>query len=421
MIRLLDKTKVSWLDYLFVFCIIIYAGRATVFTRDLGDIRTLGNAFALVITFICFVHNRVRFTRQFFISIAVFLLYAILTSIKNKMINPFWISQWVIWLTISFVMCQGLGERLFVIVESALFQLCIIGLILWIIQLVKPVSIELLVRSLNFSKPYGGDYANNTVSANMIVYTLSSDVNSDSSFYFIKRNPGFAWEPGAFSSMICLGIFCNILRTNFRFYRNFPLLVFLVALFSTQSTTGFMTLFIMLIVWILVNKKYVWTIIVIPLLFAAFSLPFLRDKIIMEYQSLETINISQIHGGSLSRTFSFILDFQEFLRHPIIGLGGWAGGSYLNQMGYEVAAISGIGDILVRFGAIMTLLFAGLLVNASKCISYIWGTPNSYILVVVVLAMMYSYNLWTAPLFIAFWMFSVYCPASIKKKLFDEV
>ena len=150
MIRLLDKTRIPWFNYFYIFCIIIYAGKATVFARDLGDIRTVGNAFGLVITLLFFIINKVKLTSRYFKTILVFLLYAAVTSINNRMINPFWISQWIIWLTITFGMCKGLGTRLFVTVETILFHLSIISLGLWLLQIFSPSAVEQLVRALEF-------------------------------------------------------------------------------------------------------------------------------------------------------------------------------------------------------------------------------------------------------------------------------
>lgn len=413
MIRLLDKSKISLYNYFYIFCIIIYAGKATVFARDLGDIRTVGNAFALAITFIFFHNNHIDFSRNYLISLFVFLSYALVTSLKNHMISPFWISQWIIWLTIAYGICKAMGTKMFVTIETVLFHLCIIGIFMWLLQLIFPSFVELLVKTLSFSRPYGNGEANVTVAANMIVYTLAADVRGGfDNFFIFRRNPGFAWEPGAFSCFICLGIYCNILRNNIKFSNNRALWFFLIALLSTQSTTGFSTLVLMMGVWMLVNRKYGWGLVVVPIVWLIFSLPFVGDKMMMEYESLGTIDVDQLHGGALGRTYSLLLDFQEFLRHPIIGLGGWAGGTFLAQSGNETATISGIGDLLVRFGAIMSLVFFILLVKSCKKIQNDFQSSNSYILIAVILAMMYSYGLWTTPLYIAFWMYGIYSPIS---------
>ena len=121
-------------------------------------------------------------------------------------------------------------------------------------------------------------------------------------------------------------------------------------------------------------------------------------------------------SGSVGRLFSLQLNFEEFLRHPIIGLGGYAEGTWLALHGYDIATISGIGHMLVYFGAVMTALFLVLLFKACKYIKEKTNSSNSWILFVVILGMMVSYNLWKQPLYIAFWMFGIYACDNIKLK-----
>ena len=407
MVELLDKSRISLFNYFYLACIVLYAGKATVFARDLGDISTIGNAFALLLSIIFYFQNKIVFSKNYAKVIVVFLLYAAATSINNNMINPLWMSQWLIWITIAYFICQGFKERLFVAFETVLFHLSIIGVVLWTIQLVAPNIIAQLVKTFEFSKPYTED---GNVLANMIVYTLVNQDYGFSDFDLFARNAGFAWEPGAFASMICLAIFCNILRTNLSLKRNVSLWVFFVALFSTQSTTGFMIFMVMLAVWAIVNKKYIAIPLVIPAIIVLANLSFVNDKLLSEYEGLQNADFSGRSSGSFGRMYSFQLDFEEFLRHPILGLGGYQNGTWYKLQGYDFATISGIGHLLAYYGAIMTILFFYLLVRSCIKIKELFQTNNSFLLLVTIVGMMISYSLWGHPLYIAFWMFCVFCP-----------
>lgn len=414
MIRLVDKSHILSFNFFYVFCIVIYAGSATVFARDIGDIRTVGNAFALMISVVFFFLNRVKFSRSFFISVLVFLSYAAITSIINRMINPLWISKWLIWLTIAYLMCYGLGTKLFGIVETVLFYLCIIDIIFWLFMQIMPNTTAQLINMLSFSKPYAED---DNVLANIIVFTLG---NSDYGIHDFElsfgRNPGFAWEPGAFASMICLGIYCNVLRKGFRLRNNYVLWVFLIALFTTQSTTGFSILLTMLAMAFLSHNKKAFFFIVIPVAIAVFTLPFIGDKITTEIDnaSLDYVDMASYKGG-FSRTLSLIIDFQEFLRHPIIGLGGWTEGTELRQLNDEAATISGIGELLVTFGAVGTIIFLYMLIKSCIYIKSVTKSPYAFILFVPIILSMYSYVLWCSSLYISFWMFGLYASSNHKR------
>ena len=295
--------------------------------------------------------------------------------------------------------------------ETVLFHLSIIGVVIWAIQLVAPGFVYQLVKTLEFSKPYAeGD----NVLANMLVYTLVNQDYGNSDFNLVMRNAGFAWEPGAFASMICLALYCNILRTNLRIKGNRSLLVFLVALFSTQSTTGFMIFLVMLLIWMFFSRKFMLMPIVAPAIIAMFDLSFVRDKLFSEYDSLQTADYSKVSSGSFGRMYSFLIDFEEFLRHPILGLGGFQNGTWYKLQGYEFSTISGIGHLLAYYGAIMSALFFYLLFKSCKCIKVLFNTSNAYLLFVAVVGMMISYNLWDHPIYIAFWMFGLFCPVNNK-------
>lgn len=415
MILKTHNLQTSLFNYFFVFCLFIYAGSATVFARELGDIRTVGNAFAMFITAAFFVLNRIKLGKPYFISIAVFLLYAAITSFNNKMINPHWISEWMIWLTIAYLLCQGLKENLFAIVETVLCVLCVISLVFWGIHLIRPDLITTLVSVFEFSRPYAEEC---NVEANMILYTINADYSAND-FQLLLRNAGFAWEPGALACFACLGIYCNLLRTNLKLL-NPSLWVFLLTLASTQSTTGFIIFIMMIALWLALNKKYAYLILLVPVVIGLYELPFVKEKLTEEIDNMKYMDYSMVEGA-VGRLYSLQLNFEEFLRHPIIGLGGYTEGTWLAQHGYEVATISGIGNMLVYFGAIMTALFLFLLIKACLLIQKVFDSPNAWILIAIIIGMMVSYNLWKQPIFIAFWMYGVYGYDYVTKKTTTKI
>ena len=137
-----------------------------------------------------------------------------------------------------------------------------------------------------------------------------------------------------------------------------------------------------------------------------------------EADYLQYYDVDQLNGA-VGRFISFQLNFEEFLRHPIIGLGGYTEGTWLAQ-NYEIATISGIGEMLVFFGAIMTAVFVFLLIKSCKLILTIIESDNAWLLIVVVLGMMVSYSLWKQPIFIAFWLFGYYSIAPPEQYDYDD-
>lgn len=408
MIKLIDNTVISKFNFFYMFCMLVYLGYATVFARNLGDITTWGNTFALIITAILIKTNKIRFKSSYFISILVFLAFALVTTINNGIMNPMWISQWIIWLTITYCINYIFREKLFVVYETLMYYLCIISLVCWIINIIMPAFMEAIVSTFQFSTPHGGEDSN--VAGNIIFYTMNRE-GGINDFSFFIRNAGFAWEPGAYASYICLAIFCNSLRTNLRLKNNKQLIVFVITLFSTQSTTGFAIFLAMIAVWLIINRKFWLAFILIPIGIYIFQLPFVQDKMMNEYENLELVDLSKTSDGgtyTLGRMYSFVLNWEEFLRHPILGLGGWQGGTWLNRFGYDnIATISGIGEMLAMYGAIMTSLFLFLMFKTMQLISRTIS-KNGYLLIVAVIGMMISYSMWRHPIYICFWMYGIY-------------
>lgn len=82
---------------------------------------------------------------------------------------------------------------------------------------------------------------------------------------------------------VCGGIFCNMMRKEFSFTKNIPLYVFVVALLSTQSTTALSAFGVGVIIWLLINKKVKYAILLIPFILWVYSLPFVSEKAMTEY------------------------------------------------------------------------------------------------------------------------------------------
>lgn len=403
MIKLLNNTKVSFFEYFFVFCFLIYAGGATVFTREIGDIRTAGNAFAFIITLIPFLSGKIKLSQNYFKAIAVFLLYAFSTAIVYSNLNWWWISVNFLKLTYGYAICQLLGDKLFATVETILYHLSIISFPFWLILLISPDMLNTIVHTFEFSESPGEGA---TVLANMIIYTMPNLDYGLQQFTIFARNPGFAWEPGAFASMLCLGLYCNKLRTGFRFRHNRPFWIFVLALATTQSTTGF-SIFGIMILLLLIEKKTLWPLFfLVPAVMYVMGLSFMGDKFEFELQRVQDIDSSL--KGQQGRFVSFALDWEEFKHHPILGLGCNYQNTWLRQQGWEVSTVSGLGDLLSTYGLIITILFVYLLIKSAVTINLNFGIKDPWILVAVIIGTMISYGLWESPIYIAFWLYCVF-------------
>ena len=409
MISLADKSKVSLFDYLYFFCIIIYAGGATEFARSFGVFGTISNAFAIVLTLIFIWKNRVRFSSNFMWTITLFTVFAILTFVQNGRISPLWLGIWWMNFVVAYALCYRFEDKIFTVFETIIYHLCIISLVLWGLYLVNPNVVQSLVETLQFSKSYSEDIQ----SQNMIVYTLMDNDRQLNDFVEVSRNAGFMWEPGAFASVICFAIWCNVIRTNFALFGNRHLIIMLLALMSTSSTTGYMIFIVFTVLYFICNRKYKHLLYIVPIIAILFQLPFVKDKIVDEYIGVGDVNLAmydELENSSLGRIISFQLDWDEFLRHPFLGLGGYSEGTWLHQQGYDnLATISGVGKLLSRYGAIMAFIFIILLVKSAKAVNRLYQTSSGWLLIAVMIGAMVSYDLWIQPAIMIFWLFGLWC------------
>ncbi len=201
--------KVSFLSFFYCLCIVLYAGMANEFTWGLGNITTIGNAVGMGLTFLVILAHRIKFRKNFWVVLTVFLLYGLFTTVNQGRWSLLWLSKWPIFFTMAYVLCQDLKDKLFVTIERIIFALCCISLVLWIIQVVSPSTIQSIVKTFEFSKPYSEEAK---IEGNMLVYTLNTNFDHKECFGFFPRNAGVAWEPGAFGAFIWFGFFCNMLR-----------------------------------------------------------------------------------------------------------------------------------------------------------------------------------------------------------------
>ncbi len=414
MITLLDKSKVSFFDFFYLFCVIILAGQASGLVRQFGDLRTVGNSIFLILTIAFAIHKKVNFDSRFFSVIGVFVLYCFfsITSTGSSNYLKFESSRLLMMLFVAFVVCKGYGHKFLIISETILYYLAIISLIGWILLLLIPNQFTEFLSHISLSGigvDDGSDFAYNYKAYNIFIYTVNgvNHIGELSSFYSIIRNAGFAWEPGSFSCFMCFALCFNIMRMGLRLKQNRSFIIFLLALLTTQSTTGYVTFAMVSIVWIASTKKLYWLFLLIPLILWGINLPFISEKIMARSEDISSASLSSVsQGAKIDRLFALSLYWEEFLQNPILGYGF----SESTLMKYGVTAWSGIGKMLAQYGIIMFSLFFLLLTKSGKHLCKNNNTLSGFIIVVAMIGMMVSYGIWDQPFFAAIWMSCLFIP-----------
>ena len=147
--------------------------------------------------------------------------------------------------------------------------------------------------------------------------------NISNSFFFTMvpiheiRNCGFMWEPGAFSAVVTLALYIHIFSEEEALFST-KNKVFALALLTTQSTMGFLSLFIPIVMLLKdnfsENKLFrQLSVFILPVFIVSFyllfsNLTFLSKKITKEFNNVET-ELALIEEG---QKYDFVVAYNPF-------------------------------------------------------------------------------------------------------------
>jgi len=166
------------------------------------------------------------------------------------------------------------------------------------------------------------DQVQNLTNTNSIgFYTFRSRTND-----LFLRNSGMFWEPGVFQAYINLVLFLNLNRIKYLWKKErFKVIIILIALLSTQSTTGYITFFVIMTIYSfiyikkynIVNKLVIFFVVVIISSLLYNNVSFLGDKIENQFNEISTTDKDFTNG----RFGSLLFDLHYIQKHPLIGNG----------------------------------------------------------------------------------------------------
>lgn len=416
---LMDKSEIkfqdiSFLEYLYVLILIIYGGQASAFVRSFSTDKPLAVLLPVIMSVILALRFKIVFNKQIYILLLCYLIYSFASTIKSGEFHPIFFGQMFINFLITYVTVKALKFRLFKIFEYLIYYLAIFGLAMWIIQILlggdNLLNIISKIPSVDtFSTVSGGGL-------NIVLYSVqpASQVLVQNSF--IPRNCGFAWEPGGFAVFLCLAIFFNLFFNKSEVKLNKRFWILLLALLSTQSTTGYV-IFITIMVFYFFQSNIKIVMLFLPILIIAISflvtLPFMRDKILLYIEEVNQVDVivEQSIGSETTRGpqrfASFVIAFRDFKDNPILGYGGRTEERWYNKLNSNIVPITGIGNLLAQYGIVGFLFFITQLNKSSWYFSRYFNYSGTYLFLLIILLISISYGL-SRPLIMSFWLFYLF-------------
>lgn len=352
---------------------------------------------------------RVALTPRFAVLLGGFFTLFIAQSLVFQSIHPKYLVLYPLNFWVCYCFVKAMHERVFLHLEFWITRLSAISLVIWSVDIVAGGKIRSSLSGIQLGQPYS------PIIDSYVFFQAFVNEQVDS---FLPRNSGFAWEPGAFAVFCCMGLMINLYRTNFSLERNAGAYLLLAALASSQSTTGFSILIILIIFKLWHDIMGVARIVIFPAMVVAvvvgiISLPFMQDKIENLWaQDLNQLIMSARSDWNLGepvaaqRFLSFKLDFADFLNNPLTGYGGEDDDMTVRRFSLNIVSISGIGKILARFGIFGFAFFAWSTVISSSTVSRRFGAGGFAMLALYIFMVSISYSLIEHPLFIVLWCFA---------------
>ncbi|MBN2486437.1 MAG: O-antigen ligase family protein, partial [Bacteroidales bacterium] len=136
------------------------------------------------------------------------------------------------------------------------------------------------------------------------------------------RNPGPFWEAGAFAGFLVIAIVFNCFISG-SLFRNKENKIFIIALLTTMSTTGYIAFFIFSLAWIIYKENSDKKLFILPVAFVVvvilFSrLEFLQDKITTQISNVDPDDFTT---QKRSRFVSALVDLEDIRKNPLLGKG----------------------------------------------------------------------------------------------------
>jgi len=249
----------------------------------------------------------------------------------------------------AFLFCAVMRENTLYYMAKVTRDLAYMSIFFFFLQIVNPVSVEFIGKLIALPPRLG-----NPGYSNFLLFTFDTSQHP-------HRNCGFSWEPGAYGCFLDLGLLIYLLVNGFKFNRD--VVIYAVAIATTQSTTTYIGFLIIILLYARVNglKTSTMLLVLVPgLVVAAVTLPFMFEKIGQIWENDQTIiyKIEELsdwylHNGGelpLNRFGSLIYVWRQFHWSLIWGVSnGYQDATKLAGM---LNLSNGDADYLAKFGAV---------------------------------------------------------------------
>ena len=408
-----SNIEFDYFDRFYFFYLFIFCASAIPITKDPFNLSfPLILLITSILTIVIIFKHKVNFFNQSFITLILFFLVWVFYQIISQ--NLIQLGLFLIFLKIilSYVVVKVFKIKLIEYYIKLMYFFSITSIIFWLIYIVNPSLVTNFVESTAL-------YESNTgsITSSNLIYSISNEVRADKLIYDIFRNSGISWEPGRFSIMITIAVALNFMTNGNKFDKR--VLVFILAIITTFSTTGYLTLFVIIFIHLINNKSVILKVSSIVFfslgVFIFINLNFLSTKILSQNieQEMEDLIYKTEYSSSdeliiPQRLTSFYFEYLNMVESPFFGYGLIKNSFIHKNLSEKIHTASGL-IIFSKYGIFISILIIYFIYKSSilfsRNTSYNGFKPLFFIAFILCSS---SYHLFETTLFMSFCLYWVF-------------
>ena len=393
----INKRILAQIDFLYIFILTLYTGQQC---AELMGIFFFTSFFSVLIPFVltCYIiyAHHIRFNRAFYGIVGLILLWYVCQFFFNDYFNITDCGFMVYNVLLAYVAARAFKSRFMVLYEKSVFILAAISLVGWIICIAGGRQL------LENMAPFAG---NTVISAAYGFFGVPQFEAADNVHYaLLLRNSGFCTEPGHYASLLIIAILFNLVINRFRLVGNRHLDVLVIALFTTQSTTGYILLSAVVLPLFVLNcgnKKIKVVLYAVAALFivligsTSIVSSKIKDNAYEKERFVEIIDYQERTDDYTlvaQRFDSFMIEVINFKEDILFGYGTYIQSYFYEQVTKRWIPSNGCATVFAKYGLFIGLLFYLYLFKSAIFFGKIFRIKASYFIIFMICGILFSYD-----------------------------
>jgi len=308
----------SALDYILVGLIIALTGFEVIYRA--GFLFHMG---VLLCISIYFFWNKGDFKPDAFLIISIFVLPLVLQAFKFHIYLQSFksITFLIVNLLICYLIIEIVKERFNSTFVNIIYFLALFSFIFYPTQFYLPLQEYIKSTLGSFINPLGSaDIPEGYKSKTLIFFTYIHNYGSEwLQQDVLPRNSGAFWEPGLFAVFLNIALIINTF-INEKLLFSKKNIVFIIAIITTFSTSGFIVLFLIIISYFILHDNLIKIVVSLPIIAAIvyFSITYVWAMDFMSKKIEENIVSSSERRSS--RFGAALYHFRELKKFPLGGV-----------------------------------------------------------------------------------------------------